>query len=123
MRRVLPYNFSAYSIMSEENLEIIISEIIREPTVFELDLENLPSSLIYKLEDWDFTVAPEKFGFNEWKQLHWYERKMPAGLLEQWPCLYYMVEDMCRLATQMTPLEEMEMRSRETKVSPTTPSF
>jgi len=98
--------------MSEEseNVEIIISEIISEPTVFQLDLENLPLSLIYKLEDVEFTFEPEKFGFNEWKQLDWYERRMPAGLLKQWPCLYYMVEDMWREATQMTPLEEMEMR-------------
>ena len=90
----------------------VVPFIIREPSDVELDLDDLPLSLIYKLEDIEYTFASEKFGFNEWKQLDWYERRMPAGLLEQWPCLYFMVEDMWRGATQLSPLEEIEMRQK-----------
>jgi hypothetical protein len=85
----------------------IIEEIIGKSTIFEFDLDEIPLSLTYKLEEGIFTFSPEKFGINEWKHLDWYERRMPRGLLQNFPCLYYMVEEMHREATKRTPLEEI----------------
>ena len=65
---------------------------------------------MYRLEDVMFTFTPEKFGINEWMHLEWYERRVPNGLLQQFPCLYYLVEDIWKEATKMTPLEEIEYK-------------
>ena len=75
-----------------------------------IDLENLPDSLTYKLIEADFTFAPERFGVNEHLHIEYYERLFERafpGLLQQFPCLYYMVEDWQREATKRTPLEEI----------------
>lgn len=55
-----------------------------------------------------------KFGFEEWKQIDYYKNRVPIGLIEQWPCLYYLLEDYWKEAIKKTPLEEMEDR----KVTP-----
>jgi len=87
--------------------EELMEENIRE--IF-INLEKLPNSLIYKLDDVEFTFSSYKFGFDEWKQIEYYEPRMPPGLLEQFPCLEYMLEDFWREATRHTPLEEIEYR-------------
>lgn len=96
-----------YYIQMAEFLTETVEENVRE--VF-IDLEDLPSSLIYKLEEVEFTFTGAKFGFDEWKQIEYYERRMPPGLLDQFPCLIYMLEDYWKEATKMTPLEEIEYR-------------
>ena len=73
-----------------------------------IDLDNMCK--MYRLEDVIFTFQPEKFGINEWMHLEWYERRVPNGLLQQFPCLYYLVEDIWKEATKMTPLEEIEYK-------------
>ena len=40
---------------------------------------------------------------------------MPKGLLEQFPCLEYMLEDYWREATRHTPLDEIEYRKQIAK--------
>ena len=52
------------------------------------------------------------FGFEEWKQIDYYKNRVPMGLIEQWPCLYYLLEDYWKEAIKKTPLEEMEDRKR-----------
>jgi len=79
----------------------------------DIDLDNLPSSLIFKLEDVEFTYSPLKFGIGERYTIEYYEqmfvRAFP-GLLYQFPCLYYMVEEWRDQASQKTPLEHLEAR-------------
>ena len=52
------------------------------------------------------------FGFEEWKQIDYYKNRVPMGLIEQWPCLYYLLEDYWKEAIKKTPLEEMEDRKK-----------
>ena len=80
---------------------------------FIIDLENLPSSLTYKLEDAEFTYSPLKFGIGERYTIEYYEKmfdKAFPGLLQQFPCLYYMVEEWRDEAIKKTPLEHLEAR-------------
>lgn len=81
-------------------------ENIREVS---FDLDNLPYSLIYKLEEVEFTFSAVRFGM-DWKEIEYYHNRIPAGLIEQFPCLSYMLEDYWREATKLTPLEEIELR-------------
>jgi len=52
------------------------------------------------------------FGFEEWKQIDYYKNRVPMGLIEQWPCLYYLLEDYWKEAIKKTPLEEIEDRKK-----------
>lgn len=84
-----------------------VEENVRE---FEFDLEQIPESLTYKLVEADFTFAPERFGVNLWKHIEYYEARFEKafpGLLRQFPCLYYMVEEWHQSALQSSPLEEI----------------
>ena len=40
----------------------------------DIDLDNLPSSLTYKLEDVEFTYSPLKFGVGERYTIEYYEQ-------------------------------------------------
>jgi hypothetical protein len=76
----------------------------------EFDLDNIPDSLIYKLPEMEFTYSCEKFGVNEHLHIEYYERMFERafpGLLQQFPCLYYMVEDLHATASKKTPLEDI----------------
>jgi hypothetical protein len=84
-----------------------IEENVRE---IEIDLDNITDSLIYRLEEVEFTYSCEKFGVNEHLHIEYYERMFERafpGLLQQFPCLYYMVEDWHATASKKTPLEEI----------------
>jgi hypothetical protein len=84
-----------------------VEENIRE---IEIDLDNIPDSLIYRLPEVEFTFSPLAFGIDEYLQIEYYERKFERacpGLLNQFPCLYYLVEEMHAVATQKTPLDEI----------------
>ena len=86
-----------------------------ERTIY-LDLEDLPDSLIYKLEEVEFTYSPEKFGVGEYLSIEYYEQRFEKaypGLLQQFPMLYYLVEDWQKKATQLTPLEEIELKKSQ----------
>lgn len=85
-----------------------------ERTVY-IDLEELPESITYKLPKGDFTYSPEKFGINEYLNIVYYEKKFDRafpGLLQQFPCLYYMVQEWHAEATKRTPLEEIEAKKQ-----------
>jgi hypothetical protein len=84
-------------------------ENVREVSI---DLENIPDSLVYKLEEVEFTYNPVRFGM-DWMDIDYYVRRVPIGLIEQFPCLSYLLEDYWREATQRTPLEEIEYRKSE----------
>jgi len=84
-----------------------IEENVRE---VEFDLDNLPECVTYKLPEADFTYSCEKFGVNCHLHIEYYERmfeKAFPGLLRQFPCLYYMVEEWHETASRKTPLEEI----------------
>jgi hypothetical protein len=86
-----------------------------ERTIY-LDLEDLPDSLIYKLEEGDFTYSPEKFGVGEYLSIEYYEQRFEKafpGLINQFPMLYYLVEEWHQKATQLTPLEEIELKKSQ----------
>ena len=86
-----------------------------ERTIY-LDLEDLPDSLIYKLEEVEFTYSPEKFGVGEYLSIEYYEQRFEKafpGLLNQFPMLYYLVEEWHQKATQLTPLEEIELKKSQ----------
>jgi hypothetical protein len=78
-----------------------------------IDLDNLPNSLIFKLEDAEFTYSPLKFGIGERYTIEYFEKMFERafpGLLQQFPCLYYMVEEWREQASLRTPLEHLEVR-------------
>jgi len=79
-----------------------------------IDLEHLPDSLIFRIEEIDFTYSPYRFGM-EWAEMEYYQKRVPIGLIEQFPCLSYMLEDYWREATKMTPLEEIEYRKTKSE--------
>jgi hypothetical protein len=75
-----------------------------------LDIDNLPDSLIYKLPEAEFTYSPERFGIGEYLNIEYYESRFERafpGLLQQFPMMYYMVEEWHANATKRTPLEEI----------------
>jgi hypothetical protein len=89
-----------------------MSEIENERTIY-IDLEDLPDSMIYRLPEVEYTYSGLAFGFGEFQQLEYYENmfeKAFPGLLQQFPCLYYMVEDWHHTANLKTPLEEIEAK-------------
>jgi hypothetical protein len=86
---------------SEENIREIF-----------IDLEELPAGLVYKLDEGDFTFSSARFGFDEWKEIDYYLPRMPKGLLQQFPCLEYMLTDYWEVATRHTPLDEIEYRKQ-----------
>lgn len=90
-----------------------VEENIRE---IEIDLENIPDSLIYRKVEADFTYSPLAFGVGEHLQIEYYERMFERaypGLLHQFPCLYYMVEEWHERATQLSPLEHILLRQSQ----------
>ncbi len=96
---------------SQETIQI---EIVEENEKTEMiNLEDLPDCLIFKLPEIEYTYSCEKFGVNEHLNIEYYERqfeKLFPGLLKQFPCLYYMVENRMEEANQRSPLEEIEFR-------------
>jgi len=79
----------------------------------EINLEELPESLIYKIPEIEWTFSPERFGVGEYLHIEYYEarfEKAYPGLLQQFPMLYYMVEEWHAEATKRTPLEEILMK-------------
>ena len=97
--------------------EPIQYEITEEDVRTEMiDLEDPPSNLIFKLPEIEWSFSPEKFGIGEYLNVEYYERrfeKLFPGLLSQFPCLYYMVEEMHAEAIKRTPLEEIQMKKEE----------
>lgn len=78
-----------------------------------IDLDNLPDSLIYKLDEVDFTYSAAAFGVDEHLNIEYYEQRFEKafpGLLKQFPMLYYMVEEWRDNAIKLTPLEHIEAR-------------
>lgn len=94
--------------------ETIQIEIVEENERTEIiNLEDLPDHLIFKLPEVEYTYSCERFGVNEHLNIEYYERqfeKLFPGLLKQFPCLYYMVENRMEEANQRSPLEEIEFR-------------
>lgn len=96
------------TLVDSKEIEVsFLEEDIRE---IELDLNNLPDSLIYKLPEIEFTHSASKFGM-DWQEIDYYKNRIPAGLLDQFPCLYYLLVDYWKEATSRTPLEEIELRT------------
>ena len=94
--------------------ETIQYEIVeKNETIKMINLEDIPDCLIFKLPEMEYKYSPEKFGINEHLNIEYYERKFNKffpGLLQQFPCLYYLVENMMEEANQRSPLEEIEFR-------------
>lgn len=87
-----------------------VEENVRE---VEFDLENIPSNLVFKLEEAEFTYSAAAFGVNEHLNIEFYEQRFERafpGLLNQFPMLYYMVEEWHAEAIKRTPLEHIEAR-------------
>jgi len=96
--------------MEQSTLEVAsLEEDIRH---IEIDLNNLPDSLIFKLQEDEFTHSASKFGM-DWKDIDYYKNRIPSGLIDQFPCLYYLLVDYWKEATSRTPLEEIELRKSE----------
>ena len=94
--------------MEQSTLEVAsLEEDIRH---IEIDLNNIPDSLIFKLPEDEFTHSASKFGM-DWKDIDYYKNRIPAGLIDQFPCLYYLLVDYWKEATSRTPLEEIELRT------------
>jgi hypothetical protein len=88
---------------------------MEEENVRMVEIENINNIFSFiKIED-DEPDEPIiiKFGFDEWKQIDYYKNRIPEGLLEQWPCLFYMLENYWQEAIKKTPLQEIEDRQKE----------
>lgn len=94
-----------------------MSDFVEEnERIIHLDLAELPNSLVYKLEEIEYTFNPLKFGFDEYLSIEYYEKRFELahpGLLDQFPCLYYMVEEWHAKAIERTPLEEIEFKKAQ----------
>jgi len=55
-------------------------------------------------------IDVNKINFEPWKTAEYWEARMPEGLLEQFPCLYFMVEEMLEKNKDNSPLKELEAR-------------
>lgn len=90
--------------MEEENIRIV-------------EIENINNIFSFiKIEDNEpLENISIKFGFDEWKEIDYYVNRIPSGLIEQFPCLYYLLEDYWKEAIKKTPLEEIEERKKESK--------
>lgn len=93
----------------EPKVALLEEENIREVVI---DLENLPDSLVYKLEEVEFTYSASRFGM-DWQDIDFYKNRIPVGLIDQFPCLEYLLVDYWKAATSLTPLEEIELRKSE----------
>ena len=82
-----------------------------EENVKTVEIENV-ETLFNFVKDYEENEdnIKNKFGFEEWKQIDYYKNRVPIGLIEQWPCLYYLLEDYWKEAIKKTPLEEIEDR-------------
>ena len=93
-----------------------MSDFIEENERIEMiNLEALPDSLIFKIPEIEFTYNCEKFGVNQHLNIEFWEKRFERifpGLLAQFPCLYYMVEEMMQEGIKRTPLEEIEFRKK-----------
>ena len=93
-----------------------MSDFIEENERIEMiNLEALPDSLIFKIPEIEFTYSCEKFGVDQHLNIEFWEKRFERifpGLLAQFPCLYYMVEDMMKEGIKRTPLEEIEFRKK-----------
>lgn len=93
-----------------------MSEFVEENSrTIDFNIEDIPDSLIYKLPEVEFTYGPERFGVGMHLNIEYYERlfeRKHPGLLNQFPCLYYMVEEWFEEATKLTPLEHIEARKK-----------
>jgi hypothetical protein len=101
--------------MSEFAAQETTTEEINE-SVLEFDIDNIPDSLIFNLPSIEYTFSPEKFGIGEYLNIEYYEarfNKFFPGLLSQFPCLYYMVEELHSEAIKRTPLDEILMNKQE----------
>ena len=84
------------------------------------DLENLPSSLIFAIPESDFNYTPNMFAVDEHLNIEYYEKRFERafpGLLAQFPCLYYMVEEWRNEAIKQTPLDEILGKKRPLNIS------
>lgn len=80
-----------------------------------INLEALPDSLIFKIPEIEFTYSCERFGVNQHLNIEFWEKRFERafpGLLAQFPCLYYIVEEMMQEGIKRTPLEEIEFRKK-----------
>lgn len=93
-----------------------MSDFIEENERVEMiNLEALPDSLIFKIPEIEFTYSCERFGVNQHLNIEFWEKRFERafpGLLAQFPCLYYMVEEMMQEGIKRTPLEEIEFRKK-----------
>jgi len=88
---------------------------MEEENIRYVEIENINNIFKFvKLED-DEPMEPisTRFGFDEWKQIDYYRNRIPKGLIEQWPCLYYLLENYWQEAIKKTPLQEIEDRQKE----------
>jgi hypothetical protein len=88
--------------------------VIENEREINIDLDNLPNSLVFKLQGTECDFTPQKFAMEEHRTIEFYERKFEKtfpGLLAQFPMLYYMVEQWFQEASQKTHLEHLEARN------------
>jgi hypothetical protein len=90
--------------MSKRNNEVI-QDINDNIIPFELD---------YNLETHTF-IEWDKLQYDFWTTYEFWRSRIPSGLLEQFPCLEYMVDELMEANRGMTPLMELD---KGTKGSP-----
>ena len=94
----------------KDSKETLVSFLETDVRDIEIDLNNITNSFIYSIPEIETIFTPSKFGM-DWQYIDYYKNRIPAGLIEQFPCLYYLLVDYWKEATSRTPLEELELRT------------
>ena len=76
-------------------------------TTFEMGF--VPTELTFSIEKQE-KVDWSALHYTYWKDRDFWKSKLPAGLLEQWSCLEYLVDEMYEANKDKTPLDEINER-------------
>ena len=83
--------------MKEEEIE----------SVFEMGM--IPAEFTFSAER-QIKVDWSAFHYAYWRDKAFWETRLPAGLLEQFPCLEYMLDELYEANKDKTPLDEINER-------------
>jgi hypothetical protein len=82
----------------------------------ELEQGFIPYELDYKISEDGYAnckIEWHKLKYDFWNTRDFWASKMPSGLIEQFPCLDYMVDELIEYNKGKTPLDEIIERQKQ----------
>lgn len=80
-----------------------------EAVLRELELGYLSDELTFNLEK-PLKIDWYCLQYSYWTEKQYWETRLPAGLLDQFPCLQYMADELYEANKDKTPLDEINER-------------